>query len=401
MSRIIVSMKKIISIVIILFVHHAILFAQKTILVPKPIHLEKGLNFDLLIPKGYQISVAGENLGRLRFMAKSPDGRLFATDMINLEDNKKGKIYVFDDWNETTKRFEKITTYLDSLHNPNQVGFYSFGGQDFIFIAETHQLSAYTYFKGDLKPAGKQKILTTFPDYGLSYKYGGWHLTRSIAFNKNKIYISVGSSCNSCIEKEEIRATIVEMNLDGSDLKFYAKGLRNSVAIKWINQKLYATAMGEDLLGQDKPDDSFLQIDKDKHYGWPYYYYYRCKPIAKDSFTKYRKQLKISQPPNALGAFKSHSAPLGFDYFKNFRDPFLKNSFLVCLHGSTSVWRQHGYEIVKWVKGNYSVPVVSGFLKGKTDKDRVGRPCDILMMDETSFYFTDDYNGVLYYVWKE
>ncbi len=376
------------------------LLSQKIILEPKPITLKKGMNFDLLIPKGYNISVAAEGLGRLRFMAKSPDGRLFATDMINLEDNKKGKVYVLDNWNETEKRFEKVTTFLDSLHNPNQVGFYSVAGQNFIFIAETHQLSAYIYFNGDMKPSGKQKVLATFPDYGLSYKYGGWHLTRSLAFHNGKVYVSVGSSCNSCVEKEEIRATILEMNPDGTDVNYFAKGLRNCVAIKWVNDKLYATGMGEDLLGQDKPDDPFLQVERGKHYGWPYYYYYKRKAFVKDTFQKYITQFKIPYPPNALGGFVAHSAPLGFDYFKNFNDFALKNSFLVCLHGSTSVWRQHGYEIVKWTKGNYSVPVVSGFLKGKTDKDRVGRPCDILMKDANSFYFTDDYNGVLYYVWK-
>ena len=60
-------------------------------------------------------------------------------------------------------------------------------------------------------------MLATFPDYGLSYKYGGWHLTRTIAFSPaGKLYISVGSSCNACVEKEKVRASVIEMNPDGS-----------------------------------------------------------------------------------------------------------------------------------------------------------------------------------------
>jgi glucose/arabinose dehydrogenase len=49
---------------------------------------------------------------------------------------------------------------------------------------------------------------------------------------------------------------------------------------------------------------------------------------------------------------------------------------------------------------NYTT-IIDGFLTGNTDKDRKGRPCDILMQDRRSFFFTDDLNGVLYYVWRQ
>jgi len=42
--------------------------------------------------------------------------------------------------------------------------------------------------------------------------------------------------------------------------------------------------------------------------------------------------------------------------------------------------------------------LIDGFLKGKT---RVGRPCDIIQNDDKSFFFTDDYAGVVYYVEEE
>src|SRR5947207_15399302 len=65
-------------------------------LIPHHIRLQKGVDFDLNIPEGYNISIAGENLHRLRFLAKSPDGKLFGTDMYNMDDNRKGKIYILD-----------------------------------------------------------------------------------------------------------------------------------------------------------------------------------------------------------------------------------------------------------------------------------------------------------------
>jgi hypothetical protein len=49
---------------------------------------------------------------------------------------------------------------------------------------------------------------------------------------------------------------------------------------------------------------------------------------------------------------------------------------------------------------NKYVPVVDNFLIGRKDKDRLGRPCDVLMNDANSFFVTDDKNGALYYIWK-
>ena len=108
----------------------------------------------------------------------------------------------------------------------------------------------------------------------------------------------------------------------------------------------------------------------------------------------------FGKSPIAFCGFKAHSAPLGFEYMKNFADEDIANSFLVCLHGSTKVSRQRGNAIVKITGANNYTTVIDGFLTGKTAKDRHGRPCDILMNDAHSFFFTDDLNGVLYFVWK-
>src|SRR5947209_548055 len=105
------------------------------------------------------------------------------------------------------------------------------------------------------------QVLATFPDYGLSYKYGGWHLTRTIAFAPNgKLYVSVGSSCNACIEKEKARASIIEMNPDGTDQREFARGLRNAVGLKYLAGHLFASNQGSDHLGLQKPDETFYAL---------------------------------------------------------------------------------------------------------------------------------------------
>jgi glucose/arabinose dehydrogenase len=385
---------------VFLFIHF-ISTAQQLQLKEQEIRLMKGLKFKLKVPNGYKISVAAQGLQRPRFFAKSPDGRLFVTDMYDRSDNTKGSVLILEDWNEKEKRFEKITTYLDNLHNPNQVLFYQRNGSYFLYVAETDKLSFYAYKAGDSKPSSEATVIAHFPDYGLNYKYGGWHLTRSIAFHNNKLYVSIGSSCNACIEKEDVRATVLEMDPDGKNQKIFARGLRNSVGIKWINNELWCTTMGRDLIGPDKPEDLFTSVKQGEYYGWPFYYQYQNKVYPDKSFNDSVRNVFVKKPPVAPWGFKAHSAPLGFEYINGFSDSLLNHSFLVALHGSTSVWRQRGNAVVQLMPNGKYREIVTGFLQGKTEDKRFGRPCDVIQWNAQSFFISDDKNGVIYFVEKK
>ena len=370
-------------------------------LVKQEVRLKNKTAFSLLVPQGYRIAVAAEGLNRPRFFCVSPDGRLFITDMLDRSDNKKGKVLILEDWADSSKQFQKTTTYLSNLHNPNQVAFYIRNGEYFLYVAETGKLSYYRYLPGELQPPGPPTIIARFPDYGLSYKYGGWHLTRSIAIHHNKLYVTIGSSCDACIEKEEIRASLVEMDPDGSNLKYIARGLRNAVGIKWVKDELWVTNMGRDNRGPDKPEEQLMKITPGSFYGWPYYFQYRKQIITDPAFKDSLKPAWVKRPPISQWGIKAHSAPLGFTYFSVFSDSLLNNSFITALHGSTSVWRQRGNAVVQMLPNGQYREIVSGFLQGKTEDKRFGRPCDVLQWDDRSFFISDDKNGVIYYVWKE
>ena len=188
-----------------------------SLLIPHRITLANGKSFELNLPQGYEISVAAQGLKRVRFMALSPDNRIFVTDMYNLTDNRRGVVYILDQFDPKTYQFKKVTKYMSELRNPNSVAFYrDRNGTDWFYLALTDRLVRYRYEAGKDTPSGTPEVLATFPDYGLGYKYGGWHLTRTVIVGGNeKIYVAVGSSCNACEEKEEVRATILEMDPDG------------------------------------------------------------------------------------------------------------------------------------------------------------------------------------------
>ena len=389
-----------------LLVFSASVFAQ-TKLTPHKVSLKNGKSFNLKLPENYEIIPAAEGLKRVRFFAKSPDGRIFVTDMYNLTDNERGAVYILDEFDAESGKFGKVIPYLNNLKNPNSVQFYTDAkGQDWFYLAETDRLTRRKFTKGEEKPTDtKPQTIATFPDYGLSYKYGGWHLTRTIAFAPNgKLYVSVGSSCNACDEKEKVRAAVLEMNADGSGQKFYAQGLRNAVGLKWIGKFLWATNQGSDHLGLDKPDETFYALKKGADYGWASCYqsngriYFDRTPP--NELKKPTNRLKsCAQVPKSYAFFPAHSSGMGFDYFDaSYSDTTLKDSFLVSLHGSTDKDLAKGYRVVIVRKGAKLQDFISGFLEGKTVH---GRPCDIMKLDENSFLLTDDHSGIIYLVRKK
>ena len=367
-------------------------------LVPNKITLKNGKSFNLYLPAEFEIIPAVEGLKRVRFFAKSPDGRIFVTDMFNLTDNRKGMVYILDGWDPKTGKFAKVIPYLTGLKNPNSVQFYRDGhGQEWFYLAETDKLTRRKFTSGETKPTDNApQTLATFPDYGLSYKYGGWHLTRTIAFSPaGKLYVSVGSSCNACIEKEKVRASVIEMNPDGSEQRQFARGLRNAVGLKWIGNFLWASGQGSDHLGLQKPDETFYALKDGTDYGWPHCYSSNGK-IYGDPLYKRPEGCKDVAAPYAY--FPAHGSALGFDYWDEAdSSDTIKNSFLVSLHGSTNKAIGHGYKIVVMRKGEKLQDFLSGFLQGGKV---VGRPCDIMKLDANSFLFTDDFSGIVYLVRK-
>jgi len=362
-------------------------------LTPHRITLGNGKSFELNLPEGYAIAVAAQGLKRVRFMAESPDKRIFVTDMFNLTDNRLGVVYILDQFDPKTYKFKKLTKYLTGLRNPNSVAFHKDrDGKDWFYLALTDRLVRYRYEAGKDAPSGTPEVLVTFPDYGLGYKYGGWHLTRTvIAGGNGKIYVAVGSSCNACEEKEDVRASILEMDPDGKNQRFFARGLRNAVGLRWTNGKLYATNMGADHLGDNSPADTFSAIEGGKHYGWPYCFQAGARVYSDPKFNIGGK-FDCKKVPTALTPLPAHSSPLGLEYFNG--------SFLVALHGPLikRLQAKRGYSVVRISESGSIENFITGFFESPKIN---GRPCDIFNFGNNAFLLTDDHSGVVYYVYKK
>jgi glucose/arabinose dehydrogenase len=429
---------------------------------PHTLTYAPGKSITLSLPAAFDIDIAATGLRRVRFFAQSPDGRIFVTGMHDLSDNTQGSIFILEDFDPRTHTFHRITHYLDHLRNPNNLAFLTdpATGQTWLYLPLTDKLVRYRYRPGDTAPSSPSETLMRFPDYGLSYKYGGWHLTRTVAIapvhGQPRVLVAAGSSCNYCQEREVLRAAVVSMDPDGSHPALIAQGLRNAVdlhAVPALGGALFATNMGDDHLGDQLPEDTFFQLDPAPipplDYGWPTCYFAHGQPLhdptplpsldnpaaiapipAADSVYGHQTGVAaagtnlaaggghafqpdpnaaLGKPPAPLGScdrvppaystFAAHSSPLGFAFFSS-ADPLLHGSFLVALHGASHPHIGTGYRIVRFTPADRSPrDFITGFLTWDRGRPNVhGRPCGMLRIGPDSFLLTDDYLGLVYYI---
>ena len=158
-----------------------------------------------------------------------------------VSETKAGRVVVLE--NGKNGIVETSRVILSGLNKPHGLAFYSAGNVVYLYVAETQQVVRYIYdVKNGIVISAKGENITNLPA-------DGRHFTRTISFGPNfrtipllpgkrgndtlvdaKLYISVGSSCDVCVEDATWkRAAILESDPTGTFTAEFAGGLRNSV----------------------------------------------------------------------------------------------------------------------------------------------------------------------------
>lgn len=345
----------------------------------------------LKLEQNFKIAIFAKDLGKIRDLEFDPNKNLTAVSL------DKGKVFVFKNSNK-----EKIEL-LSNLDKPHSIAFDCKNKNSCkLYLAQTDGIYIYDYDPEKIKAKDGKKIIDLPP--------GGRHFTRTIILGKgkykDKIFISVGSSCDTCYEKDWRRAKILVADKDGKNLKVFAKGLRNSVFMAWHPQKnfLFATEMGRDYLGDDLPPDEINIIKEGKDYGWPICYGKNIHDTVFDK-RKYVIDPCFDKEPSFID-IQAHSAPLGLA-FVPFESKFPKQywgNLLVAYHGSWNRTIPTGYKIVRYIfDKNLKLLKTKDFISGWLTKDFevLGRPVDILIDKEGKIYISDDKTGIIYEVFIE
>ncbi len=331
---------------------------------------------DIKLPKKFSINTYAQNLNSPRFMALSPDNVVFVAEI------RSGMVAALPDINNDGISDEYLIKKR-YLKYPNDIAFY----KDWLYVAETHQIVRYKYsgYKNNL--GEKEIIIPNLPT--------GGHGTKTILFGSdNKLYISIGSSCNVCDEKDIRRAAIMQYNPDGTEGKIYAQGLRNAVGLTTHPEtnQIWSTDNGRDWLGDDLPPEEINILEENKHYGWPNCYGDRI------SDPDMRDQIFCNSTVPPVFEIQAHSAALGLRFYnaKKFPKEYHGDLF-VTFHGSWNRSKPTGYKVVR-IKMENNKPVsiedfASGWLKGS---QRTARPVDVLVNKDGSLLVSDDRGGKIF-----
>jgi len=352
-------------------------------------HAEK-TPFDLTqlnAPPGFHISVFAEDVDGARMLVFSPGGVLLVSE------SGEGKVVALPDPKHAGKASRTVTV-LSGLNEPHGLAFY----EGKLYVAENDKVRRYDWDEANLRASNPVK-LADLPT-------GGGHSTRSIVFHGGKMYISAGSSCNVCVEKDPRRATVMEFNPDGSGQKIFAKGLRNAVGVA-VNPKtdtVWVTVNGRDWLGDDLPPETIYDLGKDGgDGGWPYCYGDR---VPDSNFTKAgTEETRCKNVLEPKVQMQAHSAPLGLAFYEGSEFPAdYRNNIFVAFHGSWNRSVPTGYKVIRVRLDDKGQPqggaedFITGWLApGEKKRGRwMGRPVGIAFGSDGAMYLSDDAGGVIY-----
>lgn len=287
----------------------------------------------------------------------------------------KGKIVALPDKDKDGKQ-DGAVVILDSLNQPHGIAF----DGDYLYIGETNMIVRYKYDPENFVATERLKLF--------DIPGGGRHTTRTIKINKGKLYTSVGSSCDTCIEDSPLRASMLVSNLDGSDMRVFAKGLRNTVFFAFDeNGKIWGADMGRDFLGDSLPREEINLIENGRDYGWPYCY---GNKIRDGKFMNGKETNYCENTTGPLFEMPAHTAPLGIVF-----DP--EGNLLVAQHGSWNSTTPVGYKIVKLSKDGSRISKIEDFLTGFIANGNIlGRPVDLIFDQQENLFISDDKSGVIY-----
>jgi len=241
---------------------------------------------------------------------------------------------------------------------------------------------------------------------------GDVHRTSSVAASASTLYVSVGSSCNACVEVDPTRATIQAMNLDGSGMHTIATRIRNAIALAVdpATGVLWAGDAGQDDLPYGHPyefvDAVTLQPGSPVDYGWP-----DCEE-NRVAYAPGANCASVAIPRVEFPAYATHIGAVVYPRTETGVYAFpasMRGDLFVTSHGSWHCCPATVPEVaavamdgdtpriaVNWSDPTSQwTPFMWGF--GATlSTQYIGRPTGITVGSQGSLFVADDLNGVIY-----
>lgn len=337
-----------------------------------------GVNFDagsggradLSVPDGYAVSVFAEGLDGPRFMAVAPDGVLYVAE------RGADRVIALPDGDDDGVA-DAVVEVGSDYGNAHDIEFDAAGS---LFVAGETTLYRVTLDAVARREDRREVVIDGLPP--------GGHSTKTVeVLHNGDLLLSIGSSCDVCEEEDERRAAISLVTLEGEQ-RVFMRGLRNAVGV-WVDDttgRAWATNMGRDRLGDDRPPETLYQIVDGADAGWP-----RCHAgeLPDPEFGTGSDACAEVADPAAI--FPAHMAPLALVGWED--------HLVIAFHGSWNSSEKVGYAVwwLPWDGGpaGDAEPFTTGFLP-RADADAQGRPAGLAVGADGALYVSDDKAGLIY-----
>lgn len=332
------------------------------------------------LPAGFHIGLFTDQIPNARSLTLGEDGTVYVGTL------STGKVYALRDANRDG-RADSVQVVASGLNAPNGVAYLS--GD--LYIAEISRIVKLKDIGAHLgNPPQPEVVYEGYP----SDKHHGWKYLR--VGPDGKLYAPVGAPCNICLSENEIFATLTRLDPDGKNLEIFARGIRNTVGFDWQPQtrELWFTDNGRDMLGDDIPPEELNHAPRaGLHFGYPYCH---AGSIADPEYGG-AKPCKDFAPP--AWKFPAHVAPLGMHFYRGNAFPeAYRGQLFVAQHGSWNRKQPQGYRVVLVRFQNGQPASDEVFAEGwlQPNGEVLGRPVDILELQDGSLLLSDDSRGAIY-----
>ncbi len=351
---------------------------------------ENATDLPLALPGGFRLEVFVSELSGPRTMLFDPVGTL----LLSLP--SAGQVVALKDEDNDGKA-DAPTAVLRGLNNPHGLATHCEGEACRLYVGEENAVAMYEYDAVNIRATNRQMIADLPSGRGHSSR----NLTLASLGGEDKLFVSIGSSCNVCREADNRRAKVFVSDLDGKNFRPFVTGLRNPVflATHPATGEIWVTEMGRDYLGDNLPPDEVNILEDGRDYGWPYCY---GKNVHDDTFDP-RKTVACAEPDKVPSHIdiQAHSAPLGLAFVpqgSGWSEEYA-NDLLVAYHGSWNRSAPTGYKVVRYHLDSQGKVLgqedfISGWLTSKGEV--LGRPVDLKFAPDGSLYISDDKRGVIY-----
>lgn len=348
----------------------------------------------LEVPAGFTVNVYAEGLESPRWLALTPTGDVLVTE------TRQNRIRLLRD--SDGDGVADVNQVFATAENGLDIPFGMTFAPGYFFLGNSNAVLRFAYAEGQQQLQGRGEKIADLPGGG--YRQ---HWTRNVITSPDKksLYVSIGSRSN--VDEEPLpRASVQVMNLDGSQQRTYASGLRNPVGLDFhpTTGELYTTVNERDGLGDDLVPDYFTRIQQGDFFGWPYAYLVpqNLDPRQMNRDRSRRPDLAIqTKTPDVL--FQAHSAALGLQFYdgKTFPERYRQGAF-VAFRGSWNRSQGTGYKIVFVPFTSSGRPLgdyedfLTGFLLDPNGPTTWGRPVGLLVLPDGSLLVTEEANNRIY-----